>query len=153
MYNIDAAMSGLTKLDFETALRMDYRGALVTKDVFKFKCTGVLNLKYDDASTGSLKLIDDVPLPVNSVRFRSEDSCAARRQRHAISYGNDGRLPFLPMALTIDVYNDFSKDADGVIDSISVTILSMSGMDKSEVFDYKQLLKSFLNKHLVVVEE
>lgn len=153
MYNIDAAVSGLTKLDFETALQMDYRGCLVTKDVFKFKCTGVLNLKYGNGEAGSLKLINDIPLPINSVRFISDDSCAARRQMHAISYGNDDRLPFLPMALTIDVYNDFSKDADGVIDSISVTILSMSGMDKSEVFDYKQLLKSFLNKHLVVVEE
>jgi hypothetical protein len=153
MYNIDAAMSGLTKLDFETALQMDYRGCLVTKDVFKFKCTGVLNLKYDNGEGGSLKLIGDIPLPTNSVRFISEDSWAAHRQMHAISYGNDSRLPFHPMALTIDVYNNFSNDEDGVIDSISVTILSMCGMDESEVFDYTQLLKYFLNKHLVVVEQ
>lgn len=153
MYNIDAAMSGLTKLDFETALQMDYRGCLVTKDVFKFKCTGVLNLKYDNGDGGSWALIDDIPLPTNSVRFISEDSCAARRQRHAISYGNDSRLPSHPIALTIDVYNNFSKDDDGVIDSISVTVLSMTGMDESEVFDYRQLLKYFLNKHLVVVEQ
>lgn len=155
MYNIEAAVSGLTKLDFETALQMDYKGYPVTKDVFNFKCTGVLNLKYDNGDGGSWALIDDMPLPSNSVRFISEDSCAARRQRHAISYSSSDatQLPFHPLVLTIDVYNDFSKDEDGVIDSISVTVLSMMGVDESVVINYKQMLKYFLSKHLIVVEQ